>query len=246
LWLASVASVLPLLSLITQAQSTITNGLVAYWNFDALDFKDSVGTFDGTPNGGDPIAFVAGKTGFGQAMQLNGTDQWVEITGGDPDDLAFSGGSLSVSVWFKVGTFDRSWQALVAKGEGGNWRIHRRSGEQGMAYTGGPSGDTPTGTPVNDGQWHHLVAITDKDAVAFGTALYIDGVQDAHLDAAQVLAANGLGMAIGDNPGARGRYWNGTVDDVGIWNRVLTEPEISVLYAGGAGKEIASFFGPPV
>ena len=25
---------------------------------------------------------------------------------------------MSVSVWFKVGTFDRNWQALVAKGEG--------------------------------------------------------------------------------------------------------------------------------
>ena len=82
LWLAGLAAALPLLGLTAQAQNTITNGLVAYWNFDALDFKDSVGIFNGTANGGDPITFVAGKPGFGQAIQLNGVDQWVEITGG--------------------------------------------------------------------------------------------------------------------------------------------------------------------
>src|SRR5690242_16932243 len=95
LWLASLVSALPLLGLTTQAQSTITNGLVAYWNFDAKDYKDSVGKFDGTPNGSNPITFVDGKNGFGQAMQLDGTDQFVEITGRDatydPDQLAFEG-----------------------------------------------------------------------------------------------------------------------------------------------------------
>src|SRR6185436_15704192 len=99
---------------------------------------------------------------------------------------------------------------------------------------------------VNDGLWHHLVAITDKDAVNFGTALYIDGALDAQLDPAQVLAANGLRMAIGDNPGARARYWNGQVDDVALWNRVLTPAEITALYAGGAGKPLSSFFAAPV
>src|SRR5262245_20907594 len=156
------------LGLTAQAQTTFTNGLVAYWNFDGT-LLDSVGVFHGTARGSAPIPFVDGKTNFGTAIKLNGEDQFVEITGGQPDDLAFEGGSLSVAVWSKVDAFDTAWQALVAKGETGNWRIHRRNTEQGMAYTGGPSGDTPTGRSVSDGQWHHLVAITDKDAVAFGT-----------------------------------------------------------------------------
>ena len=40
-WLASLASGLLLSCLSTQAQSTLTNGLVAYWNFDQKNFKDS-------------------------------------------------------------------------------------------------------------------------------------------------------------------------------------------------------------
>ncbi|MBI4659692.1 MAG: hypothetical protein HY735_12700 [Verrucomicrobia bacterium] len=224
--------------------ATVATGAVAYWNFDG-DLKDWIKDFDGTARGLPPIPFVDGKPGFGKAIKLDGGTQYVEITGGEPDDLAFVGGSMSVAAWFKVDTFDTSWQALVAKGEGGNWRIHRRSGEEGMAYTGGPSGDTPSGVPVNDGQWHHLVAITDKDAVAFGTALYIDGVLDTQLAAAQVLASNGRRVRIGDNPDAPSREWEGEIDDVAIWNRVLLPAEISQLYAGGTGKPLGTFLPPP-
>src|SRR5436190_1071732 len=180
LFLAGLASVPPLLGLTAQAQSTITNGLVVYWNFDALDFKDSVGTFDGTPNGADPITFVPGKTGFGQAMQLNGTDQFVEITGRDatydPDQLAFQGESISVAGWFTVGAFDKSWQALIAKGEGNNWRVHRNGSNPTMAYAGGIGEGPNDGPDVTDGNWHHFVAVSDANAANFGTAIYIDGV----------------------------------------------------------------------
>ncbi len=79
LWLTRLAFGLPLLCLRIQAQNSITqnfitDGLVAYWNFDNQDFKDAVGKFDGTGHGTAPIAFVPGKPGFGQAIQLDGID----------------------------------------------------------------------------------------------------------------------------------------------------------------------------
>ncbi|PYI87535.1 MAG: hypothetical protein DME26_05855 [Verrucomicrobia bacterium] len=212
LWLASLALVLAMLGLTAQAQNPLTNGLVAYWNFDAKDYKDSIGTFDGTGNGTNPISFVAGKAGFGQAIQLDGTDQFVEITGRDatydPDQLAFAGGSVSIAGWFKVGTFDKSWQALVAKGEGSNWRVARNGASPSMSYAGGLTDATGV-TVVTDGNWHHFVAMSDAAGIAFGTALYIDGKLDATVSGQAVLAANGSNVKIGDNPGAGGRYWNG-------------------------------------
>jgi hypothetical protein len=206
----------------------IKRGLKAYWSFDANNFEDSVGVFDGTENGSEPIAFVNGKTGFGRAIRLNGEDQFVEITGGEPDDLAFEGGSVSIAGWFKVDAFDTSWQALVAKGEGSNWRVARRGDEGGIAYAGGLT-DTPTGRSVNDGSWHHFVAISDHTGAEFGTAMYIDGVRDTIIEGAAALAANGLRVMIGENPGARGREFEGELDDIAIWDRVLTPDEISQL-----------------
>ena len=240
--LAALASALSMLCLTIQAQGDIRDGLVGYWEFEG-DFRDSVGIFDGEEMGSEPIEFVNGKAGFGKAGLFNGEDQFVEIAGGEPDDLAFEAGSMSLSVWFKVNEFDTSWQALVAKGEGDNWRIHRRSGEEGMAYTGGTDGDTPTGTAINDGAWHHLVAITDADVAEFGSAIYIDGQLDGQLAGPQVLTANGQRMRIAENPDATSREWEGEIDDLAIWNRVLTPQEIGDLFNNGTGRPLVSFFG---
>jgi hypothetical protein len=249
--LASLASgVLLALGLAASTHAAdITTGLTAYWNFDQKNFEDSVGSFDGTENGDSPIEFVAGKTGFGQAIRLlgpadsGGANQYVEITGGEPDDLAFADGSMSVSLWFTVDAWDKSWQAVCAKGEGDNWRIHRRGAENVMGFTGGAGGDTPSGTTdVTGGGWHHLVAISDNTTLT--SSLWIDGVLDASRDIG-ALTANGLRMMIGENPAARNRYWHGLVDDVAIWDRPLTEAEIASLWSNGAGKPLSAFFIPP-
>src|SRR5881409_3848783 len=131
LWLVTFASVLVLPGLSTHAQVSFTNGLVAYWNFDGT-LLDSIDGFHGAQRGTLPIPFVDGKAGFGKAIKLNGDDQLVEIIGGAPDDLAFANGSMSIAGWFKVDVFDTSWQALIAKGEGNNWRVHRRGAESGF------------------------------------------------------------------------------------------------------------------
>jgi hypothetical protein len=232
--LASLAGLLLSLGLSAQAQD-ITTGLTAYWNFDQMDFTERSGQFEGTGIGTSPIAFVNGPTGFGQAIQLDGINQYVEITGGNPDDLAFAGGSVSISAWFKVEAFDKSWQALIAKGEGNSWRVARRGGGTRMAYAGGAT-DTPDAGPnVNDGAWHHLVAITDSTAQNFGTAVYIDGARAAVIADTPSLAANGRRMMIGNNPDSTGRSWHGEIDDVAIWNRVLTELEITYLHEFALG-----------
>ena len=78
-------------------------------------------------------------------------------------DWTHANGSLSIAGWFKVDAFDKSWQALIAKGENLNYRIARRSdtGDTSIAYAGG-TGEGAADTPqVNDGKWHHFVAVTD-------------------------------------------------------------------------------------
>ena len=116
----------PLSAIPSVAQNTIPNRLVAYWNFDG-NLLDSIKDFDGTARGTTPVAFVDGKAGFGKAIKLDGTDQFVEITGGDENELEFPGGSMSIAGWFKVDAFDTDWQALIAKGEGSNYRVARRA-----------------------------------------------------------------------------------------------------------------------
>jgi len=211
---------------------SLGDGLVASWNFDNEDFSDSVGEYDGEARGTAPIAFGSGPgAAFGSALTLDGVDQFVEITGGNNADLAFTGGSMSLSTWFRADAFDKSWQALIADGESNRWRLHRRSGEGGFAWVGG-NGDTPAGADVELGVWHHIVAVADASGGEFGSRVYLDGEVYATNTTAANLGDNGLNIMIGENPDANGRTWNGAIDDVALWNRVLSPAEVAALGSG--------------
>ena len=214
-----------------------TDGLVAYWGFDG-DLSDSVGGFDGTAQGA--VGFEAGQAGFGQAISLDGSS-FVEIP--DSSGLEFPGGSMSISGWFTVGAFDKNWQALIAKGEGTNYRVARRSGENSIAYAGGVGEGANDAPDVNDGGWHHFVAVSDASAAEFGTALYVDGVRYEDNATAPVLDSDTTNLYIGENPEALNRQWIGLIDDISIWNRVITADEVSTLYAGGTGVALSTAVG---
>jgi len=219
--------------------STIPNGLVSYWNFDG-HLLDSVKSAHGTPRGTTLLTYEDGKTGFGKSIKLTGTN-FVEITGSS-NSLRFANSSLSIAGWFRVDTFDKQWQALIAKGEGTNYRIARRGAGNNIAYAGGV-GEGVDDVPAITNGWHHFVAVTDASGAKFGTALYVDGVIRSVNTAKAVLAAGTSNLYIGENPGALNRQWKGGIDDVALWNRVLTQDEVSALYNGGTGTPISTIPG---
>ena len=124
--------------------------------------------------------------------------------------------------------FDKSWQALTAKGETNKYRIARRSDGNELAYAGSGDGSDINGTiNVNDGEWHNVIAITTNGGV--DAYMYIDGVLDGSILGQAGLADNDANLLIGENPEATGRQWNGMIDEVNIWSRALTVDEIAYL-----------------
>ncbi len=222
----------------------LVNGLTAYWSFDG-NLNEPVGGFNGTARGTAPVGFGAGKAGFGKSLDLDGSN-FVEITGGNNKNLQFPGGSMSIGGWFKVGAFDKDWQALISKGEGSNYRVARRGGSDAVAYAGGVGEGADDAPNVNDGNWHHFVAVSDATAANFGTALYIDGMMYGVNATAPVLADGDKNLFIGENPESLNRQWVGSIDDIAIWNRVLTPAEVAALYNGGAGTALNTVSGVPV
>ena len=149
-----------------KATGKLTDGLVGHWPFDG-DFKDASGNGrHGTARNSPP--FVKGQ--LGQALDLNGENQYV-LLGGKSADYTPEGGSITVSVWFSPDGFDKRWQTLIALGDGGwgDWRIHREALTKNMQFVGVRKvGNT---APVLDGRMHHLVAIAEKGK---GVRLFID------------------------------------------------------------------------
>lgn len=233
--------------------SGLALGLLSYWNFDAglTDvahtgfFTDSGVADDGTFVGLETDSFISQTGLFGGALEQNGGDGHVEVTA-SADTLRGATDSLSVSTWFKVTALDSNWQTLLSHGEGSQWRIARRSSEPTMSYAGG-AGDIPgagVGPAIDDGEWHHLVSISDP--VLGQTALYIDGALVATGGTPNIEDMNNgevPNLWIGANPQSGNREWNGFIDDLAIWNRPLTEEEIQSIYNGGIGASIGALLG---
>ena len=222
------------------AQAQLSDGLIAYWPFEENlnDISGSDTTYNGLEQGGDAIGYVDAK--FGKGILLDGIDQFVEVENSE-EDMNFIDQSFSLSCWFKVNELNKSWQALVAKGEGQRWRIHRRGGESIMTFNGG-NGDVPAGpTSVDDGEYHHLVAVRDLDNDE--ARLYINGELESSNSGLNP-EENFNPMMIGENPDAGGRTWDGEIDDMALWTRVLSDDEISEIFNSGTGSEIGFLLDP--
>ncbi len=105
-----------------------------------------------------------------------------------------------------------------------------------MTYAGG-TGEGPVGGPdVTDGEFHHIVAISENGV---STRYWVDG-EVFGLTGAPTLQRPGTNrrVRIGDNPSTNNREWEGFIDDVAIWDRPLTEEEILSIWNGGDGNSI--------
>ncbi|MGJ8694941.1 MAG: LamG-like jellyroll fold domain-containing protein [Verrucomicrobiaceae bacterium] len=216
---------------------SLDQGLLGYWPLDEDFIDDTNSGGDGTyfDNAAGSPVFQTGKYGNAILFDWN-NNQYVTIDGAGvstPPDYTQAGESVSISVWSSVTTFSENWQGLVARGEGSAWRVAGR-GTNGnntgqYAYAGG-TGDIVSPLSYDDGQFHHIVAVTEK---GFNVRLYIDGVKVSDSGTNAPLLSdnnNANNILIGGNPDAITRSWNGLVDDVAIWARPLSDTEISDLF----------------
>jgi len=201
-------------------------GLVAWYRFDG-DATDSSGNDLHGTEMGDPT-YEAGV--FGQAINLDGTGDYVDC-GLDPkfDITDF----ITFTYWIKVNAFDKQWNTVISRGDD-SWRSSRAGLESYMeAAVGGTAGNYTFGiTPVDDGEWHHIGWVYD------GTMnyLYLDGEVDATEVNSGQITVSSYPLYIGDNSQATGRFWNGLIDDVMIFNRALSHEEIQDIMLSSAGS----------
>jgi len=89
---------------------------------------------------------------------------------------------------------------------------------------------------VNDTDWHHLVGTYNGSEVV----IYVDGVYEGDCSV-EVTPAVPAHVRIGARDSVEKHYFNGTIDDVRIYDRALDADEVEELYkVGAAGYEYGS------
>ena len=220
------------------ANADISSALVAYYRLDG-DATDTSGngndgTFMGSPQS------VPGK--FGQALEFEGLD-YVQVEGYIPISGA---ADRTVTAWIKMQA--DGVQGIVSWGvvsRQNKWVLRLDNGRLRCEIEGSfVRGDTL----LNDGEWHHTgVSFANDGTPQLGDVeLYVNGVLEAHGESTLEIDTNTTGnLEIGRNLKNDG-FFQGSIDDVRIYDRALTENEIQTVMEGSAqGFPLARGANPP-
>jgi hypothetical protein len=229
-----------------QVTTPASTGPIDVYHFDegsGTTTGDSAGTNTGTLVGTTKPAWVAGKIGV-KALSFNGNGTFRSMSNQSAvqvaSDLApLLGGTATLAAWIKTtqtgGTDLWNSPAItgVEQASGGNdirWGYLDAAGHIGM---GAGDAGVVSNTAINDGQWHHVVFT--RDATTGTVQIYIDGVLQvtgttdtglktapfnyigAQTDLTSALAADGH------------TFFNGQLDELRIYNQVLSANEIAGL-----------------
>ncbi len=132
--------------------------------------------------------------------------------------------NITLIVYFKLTAFDKQWQAIVTKGDN-SYRLHRYSFSNQISFGINQSGgqDNPTVTNFEANRWYSVAATFSLPDVK----LYVNGVLDSTSTYATPISNSSYNLYIGDNAQQPLRFFNGNIGQVQIYNRALTQQEIS-------------------
>lgn len=197
---------------------------VSYWdldigNTDSNPYNDEKGSNHGTPTGTNNATGISSG-----AMRFDGVDDQVDM--GNIDATSLTG--LTYSYWIKTETNGRpilSWkdERFCVIGTVSANKIN-------CPVDGGSAGSATTTTTITDNQWYHI-ALT---STASAQIIYVNGVQED--TASETLDTTGGVFRLGNYTTAGGVYFNGSIDEVLIYNKSLTASEVEQLYKAGLSQ----------
>lgn len=85
-----------------------------------------------------------------------------------------------------------------------------------------------TGTTLVPGTWYFVVGIYSQSLSYMST--YVNGVEEGSYTTAQLMGPVTSPVIVGREPFANSLYFNGLMEDISIYSRVLTNAEIQELY----------------
>ncbi|MBI2557708.1 hypothetical protein HYW20_00130 [Candidatus Woesearchaeota archaeon] len=236
-----------------------TSGLVGLWHFNnqsnygendtnVTDFSVYVNAErfgsrqnNGSVYNGAHYNFTNKTLGKG-AMDFDGSDDYVDA-GSDTSLDGTGSGPMTYSAWIYP----------KGVGEGADGGIINRDDDTNVGWTNFALQNTASiyfsrdylttnlvrgavNNVITYGAWQHVAVTWDGSATASNVHIYVNGQEVSYesttngVDALQVSEAHPI--IIGNKLTAE-RTFNGTIDEVAIWNRSLSSAEIKELYARG-------------
>lgn len=219
----------------------LINNLESYWKMDDAsgDLIDAHSTYNLTYNGA-----LYGQTGvINDAIGFDGTNDWATV--GHTTDLTFNrADSWSISLWINTSNTAQVFPILSKQESSTGYNgyiFHQQTST--FAFNIADSGSrniylTLPEASVADGNWHHIVFTYNGSSTVESLTLYLDN-SDSGTPLGTTLLTTTAATASFDlayrSTAAGWGYWEGDIDEIGVWRRELTSGEVSELYNSGSG-----------
>ncbi len=210
----------------TPCSSQNTPGLVAAYNFN-----EGSGTTVADISGNNLTGTIVGATWttgrYGNGLSFDGATNYVDL--GNPAALQLSG-SMTLEAWIYATANPTNDGQIVSKSSGPGWQV-KTTPDTGVQTFGvkayGASGSAQRYSTSQRllNTWYHVAGV--YDATAGTLSLYINGNLD-NGTVVGLIPSSQLNQAVNVNIGRRtgGYYFKGTIDEVRIYNRALSQTEI--------------------
>jgi hypothetical protein len=192
----------------------------------AYGFEETTGTTtedsSGLGNTGTLSNATRVATGrFGRALSFNGTNAWVTVADSASLDLT---NAMTIEAWINP-TAANEWDTLVMKesATGLAYALYVIDQARPAGYVRVGANDVgAVGTAMAANTWVHVAMTYDGTTLRF----YRNGTQVATAAASGAVSATTGALRIGGNS-PWGDYFSGMIDEVRVYNRVLTAAEIT-------------------
>ena len=205
-----------------------TNGLVGYWPFNGNANNTSGSNNNGIINGATLVADRFGNPN--SAFSFNGVNNYIELN--SLSGLSSTAG-ISMSTWFLWnglnGTTNHQYIFQIAPNPNGAITISD-DGTLGISVLNcNCINDIPVTTSIIQNTWYHVVLTYD---LLNGTMkMYLNGnlIGTSQESMYNYYTVNNTPSRFG-NYHFNSHFFKGSIDDSILWNRVLTQQEITNLY----------------
>jgi hypothetical protein len=222
---------------------SLQNGLVGWWPFCGNANDESGNGNNGTVNGATLTADRFGNNN--NAYSFDGVDDYIDI-----DINSSLPNGLTLSAWINTSLPNSEfghkgivWSRL--SGPSGNPPFAPNQATGIMINPDGLLCAASDGNSIvqlqengqfyNDTTWNHLVFSMDINTG--NSKIFVNGIETSSSISLNLslidLAYTTIKIGKDEIIGYGNRHWNGLIDDIGIWNRALTQQEIEQLYNQG-------------
>ncbi len=216
---------------------SLNDNLISFWKFEetgSSDDRSDINAVNDFINFGGGVLTTSGQIGYGIDCSNFGA---IYVNASSSSSLDLSGTEdFTIAMWVKVNSnvlgyfFEKESDIQIHNIDSGSGQ---HTDVNIWLFGGGFTLNT-TNQPLSYSNWHHVVVKVDRDS---GVYIIVDGdignaTFGSYNSTSESFTANSAVHPCYFESAGPASIFNGELDSMGFWNKLLTDDEISALYHG--------------